>query len=213
MIFHDVKQNGDEWDALRVSRITGSAVCKAMANFGKAFGEPAKKYATNIAVEQITGCPSGDSFSNEHTERGHEEEPLAIMEYENSFFCDVSNGGFFEDGDLGCSPDGLVCNDGLIETKAHIPSIHYANIVRGSYNPAYKWQYAFNLKLTKRDWIDTMSYCKTFPEGKRLYVCRCTKYDFKNEFEMIDVRIEQFRKLIEETKERILNSNYFTEAK
>ena len=30
-------------------------------------------------------------------DRGHEEEPLAIMAYEAEYFCTVDNGGFYEE--------------------------------------------------------------------------------------------------------------------
>ncbi len=208
-MFHDIEQNTDLWLDLRAGKITGSAISKAMANYGKAFGEPAKKYAVTIALEQITGSRmSGDGYSNDHMERGHEEEPLARMAYENEYFCDVSNGGFFEFGDIGCSPDGLVNDDGVIEIKSAIPSMHYSRLARQSFDPAYKWQIIGNLKITGRDWIDFISYCSAFPEDKRLYVHRSHKADFVEEFKMIDVRIDQFRELIEKSKETILNNSY-----
>lgn len=207
--FHNVEQNSDDWFLLRSGRITGSAMSKAMANFGKAFGEPAKKYAVSIAVEQITGKSlSTDQYSNDHMARGHEEEPIARMMYEDQYFCEVTNGGFFDCGDIGCSPDGLVSNDGVIEIKSAIPSIHYARIARQSYDPAYKWQLVSNLKLTGRDWIDFISYCSDFPEDKRLYVHRSYRKDFEKEFAQVDERMTEFRELITKTKEIILNNNY-----
>ena len=42
MKFHDVEQNTDEWLNLRIAKITGSSISKIMANYGKAFGDPAK---------------------------------------------------------------------------------------------------------------------------------------------------------------------------
>tara|TARA_R110000782_G_scaffold80470_3_gene159242 strand:+ start:378 stop:1022 length:645 start_codon:yes stop_codon:yes gene_type:complete len=207
--FHDVEQNTDEWFDLRSGRITGSAMSKAMANYGKAFGEPAKKYAVNIAIEQITGKSiSSEQYNNEHMDRGHEEEPIARMLYEEEYFCEVTNGGFFDCGDIGCSPDGMVNDDGLIEIKSAIPSMHYSRIAKQSYDSAYKWQIIGNLKLTERDWIDFISYCSWFPEGRRLYVHRSYKEDFVEEFNMIDIRIGEFRDLIKSTKEIILNNNY-----
>jgi len=208
-MFHDVRQNTDEWFNLRVGKITGSALSKAMANYGKSFGEPAKKYAISIAVEQITGKPScGDSYSNDHMARGHEEEPIARLMYENEFFCEVGNGGFFENGDEGCSPDGTVGDDGLIEIKSAIPSIHYARIHKGSFDSAYKWQLIGNMKLTNREWIDFISFCSSFPDSKKLYVYRLHSKDFNREFDMIDIRVNEFRQLIEESKEIILTSEY-----
>ena len=97
-MWHDIEQNADEWFLLRAGKVTASSLNKVMANYGKAFGDPAKKYAVDIAVQQITGSTSGGGYSNEHMDRGHEEEPLAKMLYEETYFCDVTNGGFFEDG-------------------------------------------------------------------------------------------------------------------
>jgi len=77
--FHDVDQNTDEWFAMRAGLLTSSKLGTVMANYGKAFGDPAKKYAVNIAIEQITGQPIPSTFSNDHMERGHEQEPVARM--------------------------------------------------------------------------------------------------------------------------------------
>ena len=64
MIWHDVEQNGEEWDALRLGKATASNFGLIMANDGKALGEPAKRYALQLALEQIKGCKSEFGFSN-----------------------------------------------------------------------------------------------------------------------------------------------------
>lgn len=207
-MWHDVQQNTDEWYLLRSGKITASSLNKVMANFGKAFGDPAKKYAVDIAVQQITGKTTGGGYSNDHMARGHEEEPLARMEYEARYFCDVTNGGFFERKDLGTSPDGLIGDDGVIEIKSAIPSVHYARISKQSYDSAYKWQLVGHLLFTNRDWVDFVSYCSSFPDDKKLYVHRSYADDFGKEFIMAADRIDEFRELIESTKKVILNNNY-----
>jgi hypothetical protein len=207
-MWHDVNQNSDEWFLLRAGKVTASSLNKVMANFGKAFGEPAKKYAVDIAVQQLTGATSGGGYTNEHMARGHEEEPVAIMAYESEYFCTVDNGGFYDNGDTGTSPDGNVFTDGLIEVKSAIPSVHYERISKQSFDSAYKWQLAGHLKFTGRDWVDFISYCSSFPEDKKLYVYRCDRDSFKDEFKMIDERIEEFRELIVVAKDVILNNNY-----
>ena len=211
--FEDVAQNSEEWDLLRVGKITSSALSCAMANYGKAFGEPAKKYAVSIALGQITGKVDPLGYSNEHMERGHEDEPLARMAYEEQTFSIVRNGGFFYDDDQGCSPDGLVGNNGAVEIKSRIPSIHYEHIRKQSFDPSNKWQLINNMKLPQLEWIDYVSYCKSFPEDKKLFVVRLYAEQFKEEYKMIDTRIAEFRELIHVTKQTILNSNYFIEAK
>ena len=76
-MFHDVEQNTDEWLQLRAGKLTGSSVGSVMANFGKAFGDPAKRLAVNIAVEQLRKEPLISDYTNEHMDRGHAEEPIA----------------------------------------------------------------------------------------------------------------------------------------
>jgi hypothetical protein len=206
--FHDVEQNTDEWMAMRAGRFTSSNSGKVMANFPKAFGEPAKKYAIQLAVQQITGNNTSGGFTNEHTERGHEQEPLARMLYEEETFCDVAKGGFFCNEFIGCSPDGLVYDDGVIEIKSVLSNIHYANVKRQGVDPAYRWQCIGNLKFTGRKWLDFVSYCSDFPEGKKLYTCRIYADSLEKQFSMLDTRIDDFKFLVEETKSKILNASY-----
>jgi putative phage-type endonuclease len=200
--FIDVEQNTDEWFGLRGGKLTSSKMGCIMANFGKAFGEPAKKYAVNVAIEQITGNPIPSAYSNEHMERGHEQEPIARQLYERQNMIKVSNGGFFESKDkfIGCSPDGLVGTVGVIEIKSVIASTHYASVKRGTVDPAYKWQCIANLKFTGRDWMDFISYCAEFPVDNQLFIYRMNKDDYVKEFDMIDERTEKFKTLVNECK-------------
>jgi hypothetical protein len=206
--FVDVNQNSDEWFSLRGGRLTSSNLGKIMANFGKAFGEPAKKYACSIANEQITGEPISSDYSNAHMERGHEQEPIARMIYEDQTFCDVTNGGFFESDFIGCSPDGLVGENGVIEIKSVISNVHYTNIKRQAVDPTYRWQCVGNLKFTGREWLDFISYCSTYPEGKQIFIHRIRKEDLSEEFKMIDDRVEEFKSLVNQCKKTILESKY-----
>lgn len=206
--FIDVEQNSDLWFSLRGGKLTSSKLGTIMANYGKAFGEPAKKYAVNIAIEQITGNPIASTYTNDHMQRGHDQEPIARALYEDETFCDVSNGGFFQSEFVGCSPDGLVDEDGLIEIKSVISTVHFANIKRQNVDPAYKWQCIGNLLFTGREWIDFVSYCEEFPDNKQLFVKRLHKADLEEEFGMIKNRINEFKDLVASTKKLILDSEY-----
>lgn len=208
MKYHDIEQNTDDWLLLRAGKITGSGISKIMANLGKAFGEPAKKYASQIVLERITGKPVSDGFSNEHTERGHEQEPMARKAYEELRFVDIGNGGFFELEGVGCSPDGLIGQNGLIEIKSVIYSTHFNNIRRQTFDPAYKWQLISNLKFTGREWIDFVSYCADFPKDKQLFIVRLHKEDLQEEFKLVDNRIAEFNALIDAYTTIFTDSSY-----
>ena len=203
-MWHDVEQNTDEWLDLRAGKVTGSSIGKIMANYGKAFGDPAKSLAAVIAVEQLTGKRvQSCGYSNSDMDRGHEQEPAARMLYEETFFTDVDNGGFYDNGDTGSSPDGRVNDNGLIEIKSAIVSIHYERIRKNNYDSQYRWQLPFNLRESGREWIDFVSYCEDFPEDKRLFVIRKTKDQFAEEFRMIESRLEEFWLIVDDIKKTI----------
>ena len=202
-MFHDIEQNTDEWFDLRAGKVTGSAVSKVMANYGKAFGEPAKKYAVDIAVTQVTGRSSSDNYTNEHMARGHEQEPIARRLYEYETFCDVDNGGFFDNGFTGDSPDGLSGNDGVLEIKSVISSVHYQRFKKNKYDTAYHWQLMFHLRETGRKWVDFVSFCSEFPDDKKLYIERIFAADCSEDFVKMDHRLIEFQSLVNEIKQDI----------
>jgi len=204
MIWHDIEQNTDEWLDLRCGKLGGSSVGKVMANFGKAFGSPAHDLAVQIAIEQITGKRQESTYSNEHMDRGKEQEPIARALYEQDQFVTVTNGGFFDSEDLlGVSPDGLVDDDGGIEIKSVIQSVHFQTVKRGSFDPSYKWQLYLELMISGREWWDFVSFCATFPEGKRLFIDRIFRSDSAEIFEMINERVGEFKHLVCEKKKVI----------
>jgi len=198
MQWHDVQQNTDEWMALRLGKATASKFGTFMANDGKAFGDPAKDYALQIALEKATGRKAEYSFSNEHMERGHEQEPVARMLYEDEYFVEVTNGGFFDWGSYGDSPDGLVGDDGVVEIKSVIAKTHYATLRRESYDPSYRWQLVGHLDCTGRQWVDFISYCADFPDGKQLAVYRLTRDECVDELRRLHERRNQFLSLTNE---------------
>ena len=203
-MFHDIQQNTPEWLDLRLGKITGSAVSSIMANMPKAFGQPAKDYAVKIALEQITGKQSSESYSNVHMERGHEQEPIARALYEEETFCEVSNGGFYDNIITGCSPDGNIYTDGLLEIKSVISKVQFATIKRDNFDPKYKWQLYFNMVEADRDWIEYVSFCADFPQGKKLFIKRVYRDDVKEEIGNMMGRIGEFLPVIEQAKIMIL---------
>ena len=198
-----IEQNTEAWFLMRSGKLTGSVASKVMANDGKAFGDPAKKLAVNIALEQITGKPISDGYTNDHMERGHEQEPIARQLYEREYFCKVADGGFYDNGFTGCSPDGLVSTDGIIEIKCVIPSVQYKRIKTKSFDSAYRWQLSFNLKESGRKWIDYISFCAEFPTDRMLFVQRIYTTDLVDDFKSIDLRVDDFFELVNQIKEDI----------
>lgn len=199
MIFHDVKQNTDEWLALRAGVLTGSAMATVMAKYGQAFGDPAKKLARRFAIERLTGEPAeSGNYSNASMQRGHEFEALARDAYEREMMVTVTNGGFFTNdaGTVGDSPDGLVGSEGVFEAKCPLVDAHFACIERGAPDPAYKWQIQNHLWTPDRKWCDYVQFNPDFPEGKKLIIHRV--YRDEAMIQQMLYRTTEFEKLVQD---------------
>lgn len=197
MIFHDVEQNTPEWEEVKLGKASSSGYSKFMAHYGKQFGEPAHRYALQIALERVNGRKAAYSFKNDEMDRGHDQEPMAKILYEEQFFVDVTNGGFFDWGEYGDSPDGLIARDGVLEVKSVIASVHEANIKRGAPDPSYKWQIVGHLDGTQRDWVDFASYCADYPEWNQLIVYRTHRKDVTEELAQLAERRAKFLELVQ----------------
>ncbi len=199
-IFHDVDQSEQEWLDLRLGFVTASNFACIMANNGKAFGEPAKKYAMRVALESETK-QSVETYSNAFMDRGIELEPLARSQYEDDNMVQVSNGGFMEFGTFGASSDGLVGDDGMIEIKSVIYSTHYERFIKGGADPKYKYQMQGQMWVYDRKYCDFVSFCPEFPKRKNLYVFRVDRDE--EMIEQMRERLDEFVKLVDEYKEKI----------
>lgn len=200
--WHDTIQNSEEWYKLRLGKITSSNFAKVCANMGKAFGEPAKNYARKKALERVTDqLDETENFKNSYMDRGHELEPIARMLYEEETFNHVSNGGFYEMGTYGDSPDGLIGKSGCVEIKCVVPNTHWKRIEKGGIDPAYKWQVQGHLFVSGREWCDFISYCPEFAPGKQLFIHRVERDMFL--IKQLQERLEEFELLIQE-KERLI---------
>lgn len=208
MIFHDIVQNSEEWDAIRIGKATTSKFGVIMANYGKAFSDTAKKYAHELAYQQVTGEKSDeDRFMNQHMENGHIWESIASEEYQDKTFNVVSNGGFCQSEkyeNVGGSPDGMVLLDnGGIEIKSVIPWTQRQNIRRNSLDPAYEWQKLGNIWLCGWDWCDFISYGYKNTKENRLFIHRIEKEDYLEDIAKIDIRLPDFLELVEEEKKYV----------
>lgn len=197
MKWHDVEQNSPEWEELKLGKASSSSYAKFMANLGKPFGEPAHRYALQLALERVTGRKAEHSFRNDDMDRGHEQEPLARMLYEEQFFVDVTNGGFFDWDTHGDSPDGLIDDDGELEIKSVIASTHEANIKRGKPDPAYRWQLVGHFDGSGRDWVDFASFCSDYPDHLQLVVYRTYRNEVEAELAQLAERRAEFLELVQ----------------
>jgi hypothetical protein len=203
--WHDVAQNTEAWEALRLGKVTNSHAPTFMANLGKTFGEPAKAYALTVALEQLNGRKSINAgFTNAQMDRGHAQEHDGRVLYERETFSTVTNGGFFCWGAHGDSPDGLIGTKGALEIKSVIDKVHFANIQRGKFDPAYRWQLVGHLDCTGREWVDFASYCADFPEDSQLFIDRLNREDYAEDIKALRERRAELLSLVAEIKAEVM---------
>jgi predicted phage-related endonuclease len=77
----------------------------------------------------------------------------------------------------GCSPDGLVNDDGLCEIKCPQSSAHLDRWLGAKIDPGYIDQMQFQMSCTGRRWVDFVSYHPDAPEEMQLHITRVPRDD------------------------------------
>ena|SRR6056297_2207620 len=149
---YDIEQNTDEWWQIRCGLITASYCSELlMADSCKGYQQLIKK----IAEERFTGelCQSKKWQGNMYTNRGHDMESQALTSYEAESLDTVERVGFISRGDkIGCSPDGLIGDDGLIQVKCPIFDTIYNYHTKKTIPADYYKQMQFELYVTGRQY-------------------------------------------------------------
>jgi len=162
MELHYCEQRTDEWFALRTGRMTASDF-QTMASVTPSVRE---KLCLKTAAEIITGQRAEGFKTTAAMQHGIDTEDEAREQYSATAFEFVEEVGFISEGDyLGCSPDGLIGDDGGVEIKCPQMATHLSYVLKGDKAwKAYKWQVQGSLWVTGRSWWDWVSYCPQFGE-------------------------------------------------
>lgn len=174
-----IEQNSAEWLALRAGKITASRAKDVLA-FSKRDGKPLQArvdYAGDILAELLTGEPRAQVRAAP-LDWGHDVEAAARAAYEAETGEMVVQIGFVQHPLLpyvGCSPDGLIGGDGMLQIKCpHNPAVH-AMTWREGMPDDHVPQIQFELWVTGRAWSDFVSYDPRMPAHRRLYIQRISR--------------------------------------
>jgi putative phage-type endonuclease len=177
MIHTHIEQGTPEWLALRAGCVTASSVSavKAKSKDGKGEGITRRKYRIQIITEWLTGKPVGSTFTSSAIEHGKEMEPIARAAYEAETGNFVDQVTFVTRDDIehfGCSPDGLINEDGLIEIKCPESHTHFGYLSAGVVPTDYKDQMLCQCLVTGRKWVDFVSFDNRMPPHLQLFIVR-----------------------------------------
>jgi hypothetical protein len=167
MRLHDVEQRSPEWYRLRLGIPTTSEFSSLVTPTGKP-SKSASEYAVTLAAELFIGRQIGWD-GNGWTERGREMEHQAVSLYEFANDCELHRVGFItdDDGTVGCSPDGLAGDDGMVEIKCLKAENHVRAILHhqahGTCPSDYVPQTQGQLLICQRRWCDLVFYHPELP--------------------------------------------------
>lgn len=162
----DIIQHSEEWHKLRIGKLTASDMKLILTpTFKAADNEKSRQHVFDIAAQRVTQFvePQFQSFD---MIRGIEDEEIAAIKY-NEKYGSVERCGFVENDKwgftIGYSPDGLIADKGLIETKSRNQTLQFKTIVeciaRDKMPDEHALQVQTGLLVTERDWLDYNTYC------------------------------------------------------
>lgn len=158
-VIHDCQQGSDEWHRLRLGIPTASCFDRILTPKTLKPSAQASGYLDECLAEYMLGEPL-DAGSEQWMERGKKMEEKARDWYAFQYQ-KVRLVGFVtnEEGTVGCSPDGLVGDDGGLEIKVPAAKQHVAYLRNPeSLYLAYRMQVQGGLWICERKWWDIVSY-------------------------------------------------------
>lgn len=162
----DLIQGSDEWLQQRCGLLTASEMKLVLTHTLKmANNDKLRAHVYEIAAQRITGYVE-PHYVGDDMIRGHDDEIEARDLYEKNF-APVKQTGFVTNDKLGfiigCSPDGLVGDDGGIECKSRRQKFQIQTIARAEMPDDFVIQVQTELFVTERQWFDFVSYSGGLP--------------------------------------------------
>jgi len=190
------EQGTQEWFKSRAGIPSASNFDKIITSKGES-SKQAEKYMFRLAGERITGMTE-ETYQNLAMQRGVELESEARSYYELTTGQTVEQVGFcIHEGRFGCSPDGMIGDDGLIEIKCPQMATHVGYLLNGKVPTDYFQQTQGQLLVTGRKWLDFISY---YPCMKPLVV-RIERDD--GFLHKLEIKLKVFVKQLDEIVEKI----------
>jgi len=167
---NDLIQGSDEWHQARCGMLTASEFKLILTPTMKvANNDKIRAHVWELAAQRISGYVE-PTYIGDDMLRGHEDEFLARALYSERF-APVTETGFATNDrwgfKLGCSPDGLVGDDGMVECKSRRQKYQIETICtwyrEGAVPIDFLLQVQGSLMVTERKWCDLISYSGGLP--------------------------------------------------
>lgn len=195
--YYDVVQGTDEWFKIRLGKFTASAGQKLlMSKNTKGY----KNLIWDVVYERLYDKRSDEDVNTYWMQRGLELEGQARRNFEFQTFYKVCQVGFVELNEYaGCSPDGLIGQDALVEIKCVKHNTMFDAIISNNIEKdIYYAQCQYQMFITNRD-INYLYYYHPEIGNKIKEIKRDEKYinQIQDELEIANETVDNIiKKLI-----------------
>lgn len=167
-------QKTDEWLQVRLGKLTASKIADATAKIKTGEAASRRSYRAQLVAERLTGIPQGvDLSNNKSVQWGNDAEPLARAAFEAETEQFVTEIGFVGHPSIamsGCSPDGLLGDDGIVEIKCPNTATHIEYLKAGTVPSDYRKQILWQLACTGRKWAKFVSFDPRLNQENQLLI-------------------------------------------
>ena len=170
MIEINCEQRSLEWHQARAGLVTASNFHRVITPTGKV-----SSMVNDLILETVASVYNPkmheENFVSFTMQRGAELEDEARESFTMETFLEVKQVGFIKHEDLlvGCSPDGLIGDDAIIEIKCPQSKGHMSNLIR-KVDPKYYPQIQGQLWLTERKQCYFVSYNPDFNDELKISI-------------------------------------------
>jgi len=193
----DCEQRSEEWFKVRMGIPTASMFGVILAQSDERKGRAS--YMRKLAGEIITKIPM-ESYTNDDMERGNQQEPEILARYQFEQDTEVHHVGFIKNGNKGCSPDGLLGDDGMVQIKSAAPHVMIDILLGRDFGPPKKHltQCMGELWVAERQWTDLVVGSSPALPLARWRIHRDTRY-----INDIEVAVHHFNRELREMVKKI----------
>ena len=167
-----IEQGTVEWHELRRGKVTASRVADILAKTKTGTSASRQNYLIELALQRTTKTIE-PSYTNAAMEWGTATEPQARVAYEINTNNFVDQVPFIDHPSIvgfGCSPDGLVGTDGLLEIKCPNSATHWEYFKAKEPPKKYFIQMQAQMAVTGAKWCDFVSFDPRMPERSQLLI-------------------------------------------
>lgn len=174
-----MEQRSEAWFAAKAGKFSASEMADLLSGGGKKITATRSNLIARKVAERLTGVME-QGYTSAAMQHGIDHEDDARNLYFVSREVPIDEEGFIDHPSIpysGCSPDGMVSDDGLVEIKCPNTATHIEYLRTKKVPNKYLYQMQWQMACTGRKWCDFVSYDPRMPTRLQLLIIHVPRDD------------------------------------